>query len=432
MTRSAPRPRRSLSAAPTRRSDLPAAPLAWPIPIAGLIASAWAVVLAIVLMLLAFSIGWIATADPESNYGSAISAALSFWVLAHGSPATVNELTFGLTPLLLTLPILWGLKRGVRWAIRSTRITNAAGMFALVFSVAASYSVLSLFVSLTVGPDVRFNASRTLLASGLCAFVAAMWAITDSPGLVVPVEKPVYETPGQRTTRIVKALAPHDILVRLWRDIPQPIRHGILISARALTTQFTIAAAVTIGLLLFRSNEISSVVDMLADNTVDSLSVLILSALYVPTVIIWIATVLYGPGIMLGAGSPYGLLDQELGALPGFPFLAVLPASLPVWSAALMLLSLLASVLGSLRWMRQVQRAKEEPRLGYFLVVLISAGISSGFFGLVISLMATGALGAGRYLTVGPLAVTVACASTAWTLLGVLVVFGLHKFSLRA
>lgn len=191
-------------------------------------------------------------------------------------------------------------------------------MFALVFSVAASYSVLSLFVSLTVGPDVRFNASRTLLASGLCAFVAAMWAITDSPGLVVPVEKPVYETPGQRTTRIVKALAPHDILVRLWRDIPQPIRHGILISARALTTQFTIAAAVTIGLLLFRSNEISSVVDMLADNTVDSLSVLILSALYVPTVIIWIATVLYGPGIMLGAGSPYGLLDQELGALPGF------------------------------------------------------------------------------------------------------------------
>ncbi len=382
-------------------------------------------------MMLVFSLGWIATADPESNYGSAIKAAVSFWVLAHGSPAVVDDVTFGLTPLLLTLPIVWGIKRGVRWAIRSTRITNAAGMFALIFSVAASYSVLTLFVSLAAGPEVRFNASRTLLAGGLWAMTAAIWAVTDSPGLVVPVEKPVYESPGQRTTRIVKVLAPHDILVRLWRDVPQPIRHGILISARTLTTQFTIAAAVAIGLILFRSNEISAIVNMLADSSFDAFSALMLSAMYVPTVILWIVAILYGPGIVVGAGSPYGVLDQELGALPGFPFLAVLPPSLPSWSMAFMLLSLLAAVLGSLRWIRQVQRANEEPRLGYFLVVLISASVSSAILGLTLALLASGALGSGRFLTVGPLAVTVALASTAWTLLGALLVLGLHKFSRR-
>lgn len=405
--------------------------MAWPIPIAGLIASSWAVVLAVVLLMLAFSLGWIATADPESDYSSAIKAALSIWVLAHGSPATVDGLTFGLTPLLLTLPIIWSLKRGVRWAIRSTRMTNAAGMFALVFSVAASYSVLTLLVSLTVGPDVRFNASRTLLAGGLWAMVAALWAITDSPGLAVPEEKPVYEAPGQRTTRIIKALAPHDILLRLWRDVPQPIRHGMLISARALTTQFTIAAAIAIGLILFRSNEISSVVDMLADNSVDSLSTLLLSALYVPTVILWITSILYGPGIMLGAGSQYGLLDQNLGALPGFPFLAILPAALPSWAVIFILTSLLSAVLGSLRWIRQVQRAREEPRLGYFLVVLLSASFTSAALGLTVALLGSGPLGAGRYLTVGPLAVSVALAATAWTLMGILLVLGLHKFSRR-
>ncbi len=380
-------------------------------------------------MMLVFSLGWIATADPESNYGSAIKAAVSFWVLAHGSPAVVDDVTFGLTPLLLTLPIVWGIKRGVRWAIRSTRITNAAGMFALIFSVAASYSVLTLFVSLAAGPEVRFNASRTLLAGGLWAMTAAIWAVTDSPGLVVPVEKPVYESPGQRTTRIVKVLAPHDILVRLWRDVPQPIRHGILISTRTLTTQFTIAAAIATGLILFRSNEISAIVNMLADSSFDAFSALMLSAMYVPTVILWIVAVLYGPGIVVGSGSPYGVLDQELGALPGFPFLAVLPPSLPSWSMAFMLLSLLAAVLGSLRWIRQVQRASEEPRLGYFLVVLISASVSSAILGLTLALLASGALGSGRFANVGPLAFTVALASTAWTLLGTLVVLGLHKFS---
>ena len=220
---------------------MPDAPLAWPIPVAGAIAAGWSVAITIIVLMIVFTFGWIATADPSSRYDTALKTATSLWLLAHGTTVHVGAISFGLTPLLLTLPIVLMLKSAVRWAIRSTRITNAAGMFGLVFATAATYSVAALMLSLTIGPTIRVNASLTMLVTGLWAVVAGIWAIADSPGLVVPVEPPIFDGPGQRTQRIVKVKAPHDLLVDLWRDIPQPFRHGMLISVRTLSTQLTVA-----------------------------------------------------------------------------------------------------------------------------------------------------------------------------------------------
>lgn len=411
-----------------RRSDVPDAPLAWPIPVAGAIAAVWAVALTVITLMIVFTFGWIATADPTSNYDTALKAATSLWLLAHGSPLSITSMTFGLTPLLLTVPVVFVLKIAVRWAIRSTRITNAAGMFGLIFATAGTYSILALLMSLTVGPDIRVNASRTLLVTALWAVFASLWAISDSPGVVVPVEPPVFDGPGQRTQRIVKVRAPHDVLVDLWRDIPQPFRHGMLISVRTLSSQLTLAAACAVGLIIWRSNEISSIVNTLADNSVDSLSVVLLTSLYVPTIIGWIAAVLYGPGLVIGEGSPYNFAEQQLGPFPVLPFLATIPASLPAWSIVFVSISLATAVLGSLKWIRQLQRATVQPRLGYFLMVLLSASVSSFFLVLIMSALVSGALGAGRYLVVGPVGFGVALAAAGWTLIGVSTSLGIHRF----
>lgn len=430
MPSSSQRPQRRLtSAASGGRFDLPQAPLAWPLPAAGAIAAAWSVAMSVMLLLIVFTFAWIATADPASSYDSALKAAVTLWLFAHSSPVTIEPLTFGLTPLLLTLPLMWGLKRGVRWAIRSTRITNAAGVLGLILSVAATYSVLALLLSLTIGPDVRVNASRTLLFAGLWAIAAAIWAVTDSPGLVVPVEPPSFDEPGQRTRRIVKVRAPHDVLVELWRDIPQPIRHGILIATRVLSLQAALAAAIAVILILWRSTEISSIVNMLADSTTDTVAVVTLTAMYVPTVILWIVSVLLGPGFVMGEGSPYSFMEQQLGALPGLPFLAVMPASLPTWSIIAVLLSLVTAVLGSMKWLNQLHRARVTPQLGYFLMVILSATITSAVFGFVVALLSSGALGGGRYLVVGPVALKLALAAAGWTVLGVSLAVTMHRFA---
>ena len=109
-----PAGRRSLKAATRRRSDVPEAPLAWPIPVAGAIAAGWSVAITIIVLMIVFTFGWIATADPSSRYDTALKTATSLWLLAHGTTVHVGTVSFGLSPLLLTLPLIVMLKSAVR------------------------------------------------------------------------------------------------------------------------------------------------------------------------------------------------------------------------------------------------------------------------------------------------------------------------------
>ena len=92
------------------------------------------------------------------------------------------------------------------------------------------------------------------------------------------------------------------------------------------------------------------------------------------------------------------------------------------------IVSLASAVLGSLKWIRQLQRATVPPQLGYYLMVLLSAAIASFVLVLMLSLLVSGAIGAGRYLSVGAVGFSVAFAAAGWTLVGVGTALGIHRF----
>jgi hypothetical protein len=138
--------------------------------------------------------------------------------------------------------------------------------------------------------------------------------------------------------------------------------------------------------------------------------VLVLSLLYVPTVAIWAAAYLVGPGFAIGAGTSVTAAGVQLGPLPGVPLLAGLPEG-PVSGVAtvLFLLPIAAGVLAGVALARSTPSGQPLPRLlGTVALVGPVAGLLVG----LAAFAAGGPLGGGRLAVVGPSVwqVALACA----------------------
>src|SRR5690606_18686707 len=121
--------------------------------------------------------------------------------------------------------------------------------------------------------------------------------------------------------------------------------------------------------------------------------------LAVPTLILWTASALVGPGFSLGTDTSVDLSGAQLGEVPGLPILAALPApgEFAGWVFVLGLIPLLAGMLAG--WRVDV-RDRED------LLSRVGLGAAAGgFAGLVLGSMIAvsgGAVGPGRMVDAGP------------------------------
>lgn len=203
--------------------------------------------------------------------------------------------------------------------------------------------------------------------------------------------------------------------VRSARPGVRPLPAGI-IAGLAATALLLAAAAVAVAVLLFvRFADVVGLYESLAAGPAGGFALTVAQILALPTVVVWAASWLLGPGFALGAGSTTGPFAAQLGPLPALPILGAVPADPPSWAAAVLVVPVLAGVAAGVLVRRAGGRTPAVP-LG--LLAGIVAGLCMGALAAAVS----GAAGPGRFAHVGPDALLVAGAAAA--LIGVPAMLG--------
>lgn len=410
-----------------RAVELPESQLAWPIPLAALIATSWAWVITIFSLVLISSIIWITTADSTTDYGNSIYTSFAVILLAHSIPVVAGGLTFSIPPLVLTFISIWLLKKATQWAVRSTLITNLAGVLMLIGSIMVFYSVLALVVSAFAATVAQINASRVLIHAGLWALVGSLWGILRSPGEIGPTEKRNYTNSGERTNFAVKPQSPHTLLINLWRSTPSAFQFGFAFAIRALLIQIMVAFLFATTIFVFTLNDMYDVISLVATDTMSTVVMVLSFVLYIPNITIWYLSLLVGPGVVIGGGSAVTLITQAVGALPTLPMFVVIPYSLPWIARILIVVPALSAFLVAATFGRKQFVYKPVPTL-VVISIAVYSGLVSAFFAFLLSAQASGAFGAGRFLEVGINLWQISLWAFVWGVLGVMFGFILPNY----
>lgn len=410
-----------------RAVELQAPTLAWPIPLAALIATTWAWVITIFISVVIASIIWISTADSTTNYANSIYTSFAVVLLAHSIPVSAGGLMFSIPPLIITLLVVWLIKKATQWAVRSTLITNLAGVLMLISALIISYSVLALAVTAITSPIAEINASRVLIHSGLWALVGSLWGILRSPGEIGPAEKRNYTNAGERTNFKIKPQSPHTLLIELWHSTPSAFRYGFAFAIRALIIQILIAFVFATTIFMFTLSDMYDVISLVATDTMSTVVLILSFVLFIPNIVIWYMALLVGPGFVVGGGSAVTLITQAVGALPTIPIFTVIPNSLPWIARVLIVIPALSAFIVAATFGRKQFGYKPVPSL-VAISIAIYSGFVSAFFAFILSAQASGAFGAGRFLEVGINLWQISLWAFVWALVGTAVGFVLPNY----
>jgi hypothetical protein len=287
--------------------------------------------------------------------GSDLRIPAQMWLVAHGSGLVVGEAQIGVVPLGLTV-VAVALVALVAHRVARREIADLgpfAGAVGMIYGISAA--ILS---AVTSTDDVMTSIPRAaiggLLVGAAGSAAGAGWR--------------------HRATFAVG-------------EVPALLARG---AGRALALVLGVSLALILVLLGLHGQRAADMWGLL-DPSLGGAFVLALACLLsLPTLVVWAAAVLVGPGFALGTGTTVDLTGSYLGAIPGFPTLAAIPAPgpFPPWVFVLGLVLPAAGIWCGLA----------TPR------VRVGAG-AGAIGGLVLGLLMAvsgGGIGPGRMVEAGP------------------------------
>jgi len=362
-----------------------------PIALAVAVTTGWAALVSFApvlgLLLAGFAIG-----GNGPSGGESFQLSLAGWLLAHGVALETRLGPIGLAPLTLTGFAFWRLIRaGVHTAraIRARRGRPWVGTLVVGGSVGLAYAVLGAITALAVQvPGLSVSVLRAAVTFAVFGLVAGLIGAFTETGL----------------------------LAQIVPQVPAPVRDGLrtgLIAALLILA----AGAASAGMAVALSG--GEVAQMLVDYDTGlsgQIGLTVLCLLYSPTITIWAASYLVGPGFMVGADTIVSVARVSLGTLPAAPALAGLPSgAASAWASVLLGLPLAAGMTAGWRLERlrggRRPGSTERPVPGVsWPALLTSAALAGPVAGAVLALAclaASGPLGGGRLATIGPAAMPV-------------------------
>jgi len=222
--------------------------------------------------------------------GSDLRIPARMWLVAHGSGIVLGEARIGVVPIGATLLVV-ALTAAIAHRVARAEITDLGGFAGAVgMTIGIAAAVLAAVVSTdNVVVSIPRAAIGGLLVGGLGAAVGAGWRHRAQ----LSVRPDVTLVIGGATRALLAVLGASLALVMLMLSV-----HGR-------------RAADMWGLL---------------DPSVGGAFVLAAACLLsLPTLVLWTASVLVGPGFTLGTDTSVDLTGSYLGAIPGFPTLAAVP-----------------------------------------------------------------------------------------------------------
>jgi hypothetical protein len=367
-----------------------------PLLVGALTTGLWAAVVGIAPLAAVVLVVWVAGATIDTGATDAARFALGGWLLAHGVPLRVGGAPLGLAPLGLTALAAWQL---VRAGTNTARAVGAHGLrvgLRVVGAVTAVYAVTGGVVALFASSDlVSVSFPRAVASTALVAAVASGIGVLR-----------LEEIRRQAAARVGAAAV-------------GVLRAGVLAAAGVLG-----AGALVAGFrVVLTADHAAELIRALDGGPVGTAGILVLCLLYAPTIAVWSASYLVGPGFAVGTGTSVSAFGVDLGPLPPVPLLAGLPEDpVPAGMVWLFVLPAVAGVLAGLT----VARSRDDGWRPLLLAAALTGPVAGVLLGLA-ALFAGGPLGAGRLAAVGPSAWQVALACAAGVSLTALAGASVHR-----
>ena len=336
----------------------------------GVLAAVVGIALALLLTVAAWALA--PHGDAASPAGP-MRIAAAVWLVAHHVALDLPQGVLSVSPLGLLLVPLGLTYLAGRQAARALIPRTLGDVGRAVVVLALGYGMASAVVAGVVrSDDIRPHTWQAFVAGALLALVGGGWGL----------------------------LRGADLVGTLWAAIPVRARSSLSAATAALLTLFGLSAVVLAVLLAIGFPDALEITRSLRADTVGGLLLAVLALAFIPSLVVWSAAFMAGPGFVLGTQTQVSVQGVDYGALPLFAPLAALPPEGRPGPAALLVLlvPLAAGVVAGVVVHRRT--AFERPEQA--AAIAAAAGVVAGVGFAFLAWLSSGSVGSGRLATVGP------------------------------
>ncbi|MEV4666521.1 DUF6350 family protein [Microbacterium sp. LWO12-1.2] len=367
----------------------------------------------LVVLLAPLTLLWTLAFGATADWGALWPLTGTLWAFGHGVPLDVTiasemlvalaipsaaaSFVVSVTPLaFLLFTLLFAARSGARAAKAGAWLLGALSGAAVFAVIAASVALSSrVEAAQTSLPLAIILPSAVYLVGAVCGGVRIAWE--DGDGGLLDRLHDVVDTWGD------------------WTPVPASVVRGAAFAVMGVTA----AAAAAVALMtLFRGGE---VVALFQASHVDALGATVMTLgqfAYLPTLIVWAASWIAGPGFAVGVGTAVSPAGTQLGVVPGIPILGLLPENSSIWMLIVVLIPIAAGAVAG--WAVRSRLVWEGTPLGMppRAAIAVGIGVVAAGVAAVAAALAHGSMGPGRLVEIGPAPVPFALALGGEVLLG--------------
>ncbi len=353
-----------------------------------------AAIVGLVVILAPLTLIWVLGLGGDAVWSALWPATARIWQLGH------------LVPLHVTLPLDYRTVAGIPDEAATFAISLAPlafALFTLVFAARSGRRAARAGEGLTgvVSGTVAFIAAATVVALTSANSVAAVdtWQAVLLPVAVFAL--------GAVGGWLHGGWSEGDVIIDPLRERLSPRWQPVAgAAARAAGVSVALVSALAaVGFIVMLVVRGAEVIALFESSHVDALGATVITLgqlAYLPTLLLWSASYIAGPGFALGVGSSIGPAGTSTGVVPGIPVLGVVPDSISPW---MLLLALTVVAAGFFAGVVARRALLAHDRTEPVLVRLATLGILVALVAAVAALAAlaaSGSFGPGRLAEVGP------------------------------
>lgn len=375
--------------------------------------AAIAAAVGLAVLLAPLTLLWTLAFGAAADWGALWPLTGTLWQFGHGVPIDIAlptetltalgiapdaaSFTLSVTPLaFLVFTLLFAARSGARAARAGAWLLGpAAGTLAfaaiatgaaLTSRIAEAHTSLLLAIILP---------TAVYLVGALCGAVRVAWE--DGDGGILDRLHDAVDAWGD------------------WGPVPASAVRGAAVAVVGVTAVAAVGVAVMVGL---RGAEVVALFESVRIDVLGGTVITLGHLAYLPTLIVWAASWLAGPGFAVGTGTAVSPAGTQLGVVPGIPVFGLLPENSSFWMLIVVLLPVAAGALAG--WMVRSRLVWEGTPLAFAprAVIALGIGVLTAGVAALAALLASGSIGPGRLADAGPSVLPFALALGGEVLLG--------------
>ena len=272
----------------------------YPIAIASLIGGTAAALVGIMISFVLLVTIWLLAAHGTESSLQVLRASAIAWQATHLVPVFISGIPVGILPwgfAAVPIFIIW---KAMHWTLKSALPTHGRQFWLVTIYFSLLYGLVSGLISLICSTDgLSTSFIQAILHNSLIALIVSSVVLLDY------------------------APSPKVLTDRLPADFLIGFKPGLI----AFTLIWALSALVTTVSLIARWSEVKAIANLMAPSSLDQIFLTFLNIGYLPTVITWVFSYVFGASIHLGGAAVVSIGVVSPGALPAFPLLAILPST---------------------------------------------------------------------------------------------------------